>query len=387
MAQTRGAEAGVKTGRSATVFNKLGKASNKVEGTFSNIAKKLSGKTGKQLTGEGLEASGKLLGKASSTAAGKFLGKGVPLLGPLISAAFGASEASDMGEGALGVVGGGVLGALTGSAYGGDSLLSSVVGAERGGALDKGLGVVGAGMHGAMSGAAIGTMFGGPIGTAVGAAIGGAAGMITEGVKIAMMAPEVQGAQEVEQNLLKESGKTSETLGLKMAESGAVLSNSIESSVSGFEENAKRRNEILAASQNMTSPTIAPPSVQAAGGPAVIGAADQQLGVTATGSVAGPDQVGLMELMNVFSQNVTNFGVEMKRFNDGLANNINELKNLKFKIKLDGPTNVNVNFQNAGFLTQLTEGLKDELLKIVAQELVPQIKHNNGGDHVIKTGF
>ena len=94
-----------------------------------------------------------------------------------------------------------------------------------------------------------------------------------------------------------------------------------------------------------------------------------------------------MELMNVFSQNVSNFGVEMKRFNDSLANNINELKNLKFKIKLDGPTNVNVNFQNAGFLSQLTEGLKNELLKIVAQELVPQIKHNNGGDHVIKTGF
>ena len=197
----------------------------------------------------------------------------------------------------------------------------------------------------------------------------------------------MKNAQQIQQALVKETGKTTETLGVKMSESGAVLSKSIESGVSGFEENAKRRNEILAASKNIVSLALSPPSVQAAGGPAVVGAVDQQLGVTATGSVAGPDQVGLMELMNVFSQNVSNFGVEMKRFNDSLANNINELKNLKFKIKLDGPTNVNVNFQNAGFLSQLTEGLKNELLKIVAQELVPQIKHNNGGDHVIKTGF
>ena len=59
---------------------------------------------------------------------------------------------------------------------------------------------------------------------------------------------------------------------------------------------------------------------------------------------------------------------------------------MKFKIKLDGPTNVNVNFQNAGFLSQLTEGLKNELLKIVAQELVPQIKHDNAGNHKMGGG-
>jgi hypothetical protein len=375
--------AGVKNTAAARTANALGRSTK----TIGEFSKNLASKGGKQILGEGLEVAGKA-GKSVF----KGLGRGIPLIGAAISAGFGAYEASQAGEDTGGIAGGALLGLLSGSAYAGDSAFTggaNLLGAgiERGGTTDRFLGVLGAGLHGALIGGGIGTAAGGPIGTIVGGITGAVLGVGTELVKIANAPPEgiLDDARQVEAKLKLQSGKTDETLGLKLAEDGSALSSSLETGASGFFGLAEQRDAILASTGQGASPIIAPASVQAAGGPAVVGggplpAAAAGVGITG-GAAGGVDQAGLMQVMNVFSQNIGNFGVEMQKFNEGLAQNIKELKDLKFKIQLDGPTNVNVNFQNAGFLSQLTEGLKNELLKIVAQEMVPNIKHDNAGNH------
>ena len=378
------------TGRGAATANLLGRTSNQL-GKITAPLKNIASQGGKKLLGKGLEGAGKLGVKAFS----KF-GSKIPLIGAAISAGFGAYEAKQAGENTGGIAGGALLGLLSGSAYAGDSIFTSGAnllgaGIERGGTVDKGLGVIGAGLHGAFTGAAIGTALGGPVGTVVGAGVGAALGLITEGIKVAYSVNDIKGAQEVEAELAsgKDSsgkvitGQTSEILGNSFASDGSVLSSSLESNVSGFGGLAGQRDAILAASTQTASPVMNPGSVQAAGGPAFSGPLPNVAAGVAGGSAAGGiDQAGLMQVMNVFSQNIGNFGVQMQKFNEGLAQNIKELKDLKFKIQLDGPTNVNVNFQNAGFLSQLTEGLKNELLKIVAQEMIPTISHDNvSGNH------
>jgi hypothetical protein len=385
----RGGLAGgtIKNTAGTRVANILGKSTK----TIGQFSKNLSQQGGKKLLGKGLEGAGKLGGKAFAG-----MGRGIPLIGAAISAGFGAYEAKQAGESTSGILGGAVLGGLTGSAYAGDSIftsLANMAGAdiERGGAVDKGLGVLGAGLHGATIGAGVGTAVGGPVGTLVGAGVGAALGVGAELLKIANSVERVADAREVEQELVLKTGTTTETLGLKLAADGSALSSSRETGISGFEEAARQRDALLASTQQGASPILAPTSVQAAGGPAVVGGGPLPEVITGGGAAVGGvsggfDQAGLMQVMNAFSQNIGSFGVEMKRFNDGLAQNINELKNLKFKIKLDGPTNVNVNFKNTGFLSQLTEGLKEELLRIVAEEMVPRIDHNTGGDHIMRNG-
>ena len=382
---TRGAAGNVQAGRSATFANKVGKGFNKLDKASTALKTAVAGKSAGQITGKAVG----LLGKGISK-----LGAKLPVIGTLISGTAGALEAGAVGESGMGIAGGFLKGALTGSAYAGDSLLTAGlnlipgVDIERGGAIDKGLGVVGAGAHGALTGAAIGTMIAPGIGTAIGAGVGAVAGMATEVGKILMGFPDqVETAGQVQAQMVQNTGETTEALGDKLSTSGELVSTSLESPVSALEDNRKRRNQIIAASDSIAGVAgAAPISVQAAGGPATAGGGFAPVGAGVGTPVGGVSQDGLMQVMNLFSQNIASFGVEMKRFNDSLANNINELKNLKFKIKLDGPTNVNVNFQNAGFLSQLTEGLKNELLKIVAQELVPQIKHDNAGNHKMGGG-
>lgn len=107
------------------------------------------------------------------------LGKTLSIGGVVVSGIFGGEEAKaagkDFAEGAG-------FGALTGGA-GTGSMLSPMLGVEKGSTADKGLGVAGATAYGAAAGAAIGAAFFGA-GAAPGAAIGAAVGALSEVVKI-----------------------------------------------------------------------------------------------------------------------------------------------------------------------------------------------------------
>jgi len=66
--------------------------------------------------------------------------------------------------------------------------------------------------------------------------------------------------------------------------------------------------------------------------------------------------------------NIDQFSNAFKKFNNDLANNITSLKHMQLKIKLD-TTNVNVNLSGTGFLSQLRDGLKEELLQSVGDSI------------------
>lgn len=62
------------------------------------------------------------------------------------------------------------------------------------------------------------------------------------------------------------------------------------------------------------------------------------------------------------------FAASLVKFNDDLATNIQNLKDIKFQISLS-PTNINVNLTGTSFLSQLTNTLKQELISYVGKEI------------------
>jgi TP901 family phage tail tape measure protein len=62
------------------------------------------------------------------------------------------------------------------------------------------------------------------------------------------------------------------------------------------------------------------------------------------------------------------FAASLDKFNEGLATNIQNLKDTKFQISLS-PTNINVNLTGTSFLEQLTSTLKQELISYVGKEI------------------
>lgn len=136
----------------------------------------------------GVSAAASFGSRAAATA--RFLApvsKVAPFLSPLLGGVAGAFEGAENGRGAIE---GGILGMLTGDASSG-SMMSDLVGIEKGSDKDKAMGMLGAAGGGAMTGAAIGAAIGTPffgvgagIGAAAGAVIGGVAGLGAEAYKI-----------------------------------------------------------------------------------------------------------------------------------------------------------------------------------------------------------
>lgn len=125
--------------------------------------------------------------------AAKTLGKVSTVAAPVLGAVVGGLEAESANRG---MAEGAILGALTGDAKTG-SVVSDMIGVEKGSTTDKSLGVLGATANGAMIGAGFGAAlgaFGGPLAgiTATGGAIvGGAIGGISELYKWATEDPTV----------------------------------------------------------------------------------------------------------------------------------------------------------------------------------------------------
>lgn len=130
--------------------------------------------TGGAAATTGIGGAGKFLGGAT-----KFLSKALLPLAAIHGVYSGITEAKESGRGSFA---GGTFGLLTGGADTG-SMLSSLVGAEKGGTTDTLLGIGGASARGALMGGGIGAMFGG-VGAAPGAAIGAIVGGIAELVKV-----------------------------------------------------------------------------------------------------------------------------------------------------------------------------------------------------------
>jgi len=65
---------------------------------------------------------------------------------------------------------------------------------------------------------------------------------------------------------------------------------------------------------------------------------------------------------------VTNLTNSLNQFNADLANNIAKLQNMKFKVKLD-TANVNVNLNGGGFLADLKDNIKNELMQEVGEKI------------------
>ena len=120
----------------------------------------------------GISKFGQTIAKSPVGAlATKAVGKVAPFLGLITGGISGAMEAEETGRSTAEAT---ILGAITGDAKTG-STLSKYVGIEEGSTADKALGVGGAAATGALTGAAIGSIIPG-IGTAIGAGIGGLIG-------------------------------------------------------------------------------------------------------------------------------------------------------------------------------------------------------------------
>jgi phage-related protein len=157
-----------------SLFSTSSSANSSLIGKGMELAKNVGGKGAELAKGLGGKAMG-MAGKLASSPVGKVAmkvgGKALPFLGLLTGGVSGAMEAKETGRSTLEAS---VLGAITGDAKTG-STMSKYLGIEEGSTTDKMLGVGGAAATGAMTGAAIGSIV--PvIGTAIGAGVGGLLG-------------------------------------------------------------------------------------------------------------------------------------------------------------------------------------------------------------------
>ena len=158
---------------------------------FANLGKSLGGLT-KVFTGAGpkiaagLGGVSKFIGPALKGIGGKILAPLEVAMGAFTGASQVAgktiAEKEAVGiRGDMGTAEGGILGALTGNANKG-SMLSGMIGVEKGSAGDEALGIASAAGRGALTGAAL-TAWLGP-GAAIGAAVGGVIGGAAESFKV-----------------------------------------------------------------------------------------------------------------------------------------------------------------------------------------------------------
>jgi hypothetical protein len=66
---------------------------------------------------------------------------------------------------------------------------------------------------------------------------------------------------------------------------------------------------------------------------------------------------------------------------DGFVTAVNTLGEMKLSVKLD-TTNVNVNFNGASFLSNLSDQIRTEVLNEVARQ-IPNIKPNQSGGNAL----
>jgi hypothetical protein len=319
--------------------------------------------------------------------AGMVGGRIMPWLMPLLGAAVGGMEAGGItktngkqmgtGEGML-------LGALTGSATAGDSMLSGVgrfFGAdiEKGGKTDRSLGVLGAAGMGAMTGAGIGGMVGGPVGAAIGAGVGAIVGAGAELYKNMTQEslPEIKNDTA---DLEQAGGDYMESLptGVSMLPvSRQAAASRREQAREGVPNAGSMSQEEMVAYQQRANQQMATPGLAGPmGAPA---------GAGGGGLTQATDPEFLTQVVSSFGANIALLATSLDQFNQQLSSNISELKNLKFQVKLE-TTNVNINFNGTSFLQQLSASIKDELLREVSSQLIPALQHDGNGGHKLGTG-
>jgi hypothetical protein len=328
---------------------------------------------------------------------GKALGKTMPFLGHILGAGFGIADkenaSKSMGR-EVGTMEAGVLGALTGSSTKGGSLLSTI-GNFFGGNIQEGSETdirnaeIGAGMTGALGGAAIGTMFGPGIGTAIGALIGGLAGVIAEKYKSwTDQSTQTMHAGVVDKPFM---GRAMTTGGVELstAANDAIMSSmtdqvkDIGATRQMSPEEIQRANEVaMEKAQLLQDAGYGGASVAAASGGGGGRASAAPAGATTAGGVGAGNLAGSI---GAFNASVTSMISGLNSFVQSMSQNITRLENMTFNVKLD-TTNVNINFNGTGFLESLTANIKSELLNHIANNVIPQLKHDSGGNHVMGGG-
>ena len=81
--------------------------------------------------------------------------------------------------------------------------------------------------------------------------------------------------------------------------------------------------------------------------------------------------------MGVSPEVLNSFSASLRDFNTQLANNISNLQNTQFQIKLD-TTNINVNLTGTSFINNLTANLKNDIMQYVS-EAISKYKVGNDG--------
>ena len=90
-------------------------------------------------------------------------------------------------------------------------------------------------------------------------------------------------------------------------------------------------------------------------------------GVVYAANGAGPIQPG-GGMLGIDPAMITNLTNSLNQFNSDLAANIAKLQNMKFRVKLD-TANVNVNLNGGGFLSELKDNIKNELMQEVGEKI------------------
>ena len=255
--------------------------------------------------------------------------------------------------------------------------------------LPQGIAEIGAGMTGALGGAAIGTMFGPGIGTAIGALIGGLAGVIAEKYK----SWTDQSTQTIHAGVVDKPfmGRAMTTGGVELstAANDAIMS-SMTDQVKDIgavrqmsPEEIQRANEVaMEKAQLLQDAGYGGASVAAASGGGGGRASAAPAGAATAGGVGAGNLAGSI---GAFNASVTSMISGLNSFVQSMSQNITRLENMTFNVKLD-TTNVNINFNGTGFLESLTANIKRELLNHIANNVIPQLKHDSGGNHVMGGG-
>ena len=305
---------------------------------------------------------------------------------------------------------GAILGAITGSATAGDSMLSGISNSlfgtniQKGSTVDRGLGIAGATATGAMTGAGIGALlapFTAGISIPIAAAIGGLIGAGTEVFKNMTQDVETGGTVGVF-GTPEQKASSIQTMHGPAATRGPFMGQVLQSgggvtqvemgdadrerlrSVGAVDPASISQSQAQAAANQQQFGVTTGSALPAGGGATAGGAIAQQAGA-AGAAAAGMDPQAVAQASMSFAAGTERLAGALNKFNTDLAANINELRNLKFQVKLD-TTNVNINFNGAGFLETLSSNIKSELLDHITKNVIPSLKHDGAGNHTVGGG-
>jgi len=387
-------------GRLAGTASKAGRAARALSSAGSAAAGSRAGQLVASTGGKVVTIAGKgagILGKGLSVA-GKVLGKVAAPLALAVGGVTGALEGDKTLSGTK--TEGAILGAITGSATAGDSMLSGFSNGlfgtdiQKGSGTDQALGVAGAAATGAMTGAGIGLLiapFTAGLSIPIAAGIGALVGAATEGYKILSQDAEKGGTKGIFSDGTAGGGTSAKAAAMQTihgpATAGPFMGRQLgPNQVEMGTADRKRFNSVGSVSESQAQAVAnrqgQVENVLPAGGGTTPGGAIAQR-AAASGGSGGGDAMGQAAMS--FAAGTERLAGALNKFNTDLSANINELRNLKFQVKLD-TTNVNINFNGASFLETLSSNIKSELLDHITKVVIPSLKHDGAGNHTAGGG-